>query len=154
MMQTILEHDFRLGEVFAGLLNENVRICKGSQDKNKWRRPARQKWTAFIGAVEPLSLHIAKPNCTMESKRAWLRNQVGPTLAAVLKTKDGFAYLLETAANADASLDGRTEKMVEAYNERVQDAEMVQNLVHKSCVPYVLELQDRCALEGPPPEAE
>ena len=81
MMQTILEHDFRLGEVFAGLLNENMRICRVSQDKNKWRRPPRQKWTAFIGAVEPLSLHVEKPDCTMERKRAWLRNQVGPTLA-------------------------------------------------------------------------
>ena len=152
MMQTILEHEFRLGEVFAGLLNENMRICRVSQDKNKWRRPPRQKWTAFIGAVEPLSLHVEKPDCTMERKRAWLRNQVGPTLAAVLKTKDGFAYLLETAAKADASLDGRTEKMVEAYNELVQDDETVKNLVHKSCVPYVLELQDRCFLEGPPSE--
>ena len=152
LMEAIQEHNFRLGEVFAGLLNENMRICKESCDTNKWRRPARQKWKDFIGAVEPLKLCVGKPKTTMEAKRAWLCNQVGPTLAAVLKTKDGFAYILETAAKADAALDGRIEKMVDAYNERVQNDDMVQNLVHKSCVPYVLELQDRCFLEGPPPD--
>ncbi|MBO5139079.1 MAG: replication initiation factor domain-containing protein [Peptococcaceae bacterium] len=154
LMETLLIYDFRLGEVFSGLLHENMRICKDSHDKNKWRRPARQKWNDFIGAVAPICLRIEKPKSTMESKREWLRNQVGPTLAAVLKTKDGFAYLLETAAKADAAMDSRMEKMVEAYNERVQDDDTVKNLVHKNCVPYVLELQDRCFLEGPPPDDE
>lgn len=154
LAETILEHDCNLGKVFAGLLRDSMRLCKASADTNNRRWPERRKWKAFIGAVEPLRLQVEKPKCTMESKREWLRNQVGPTLAAVLKTKDGFAYLLETAAKADVALNGRTEKLVEAYNESVRDDESVKNLVHKSCVPYVLELQDRCFLEGPPPDDE
>ncbi len=152
LMETLQEHGFQMGEVFAGLLNDSMRICKANEDTNRWRWPVRPKWRQFVGAIEPLRLHVDKPKSTMESKREWLRNQVGPTLAAVLKTKDGFAYLLETAAKADIALNGRTEKLVEDYNERVKDDDTVKNMVHKSCVPYVLELTDKCFLEGPPSE--
>jgi len=152
LMETIQAHDYKLGKVFAGVLSENMRICKESTDRNKWRRPARAKWQQFIGAVEPICLRVERPKTTIERKKEWLRNQVGPSLAAVLKTKDGFAYLLETAAKADISLDGRAEKMVAVYNESVKDDDSVKNMVHKSCVPYVLDLTDRCFLEGPPPE--
>lgn len=152
LMETIQIHDFKLGEVFVGLLSNNMRICKATEDTNRYRWPVRAKWKRFIGEIEPICLHVERSKPTIERKKEWLRNQVGPSLAAVLKTKDGFAYLLETAAQADGVLDGRMAKLVEAYNERVKDDTSVQNLVHKNCVPYVLELQDRCFLEGPPPE--
>ncbi|MBQ3205860.1 MAG: replication initiation factor domain-containing protein [Peptococcaceae bacterium] len=152
LMKLLLEKQFALGEVFAGLLNDSMRICKTDGGKNRSRWPMQRKWKRFIGVVTPLRLYVEKPEASLERKKEWLRNQVGPTLAAVLKTKDGFAYILEMAAKADAKLDGRMEKMVEVYNNSVKDDESVENLVHKSCVPYVLELQNRCFLEGPPPE--
>ena len=152
LMETIQSHNFKIGEVFAGLLKDSMRICKASGDTNRWRWPVRPKWQQFIGEIVPICLRVEQPKSSIEHKKEWLRNQVGPSLAAVLKTKDGFAYLLETAAKADAALDGRAEKLVEAYNEKVKDDEAVQNMVHKSCVPYVLDLTDRCFLEGPPPD--
>ena len=41
LMESLLEYDFRLGEVFAGLLKNSMRICKANNDTNRWRWPIR-----------------------------------------------------------------------------------------------------------------
>jgi len=138
--------------VFAGLLNDSMRISKSDGSKNRSRWPMQKKWKRFVGAVTPLRLQVEKKRSTMDSKKRWLEQQVSPTLAALLQTKDGFARVLEMAAKADISLNQKFVHLVEEYNESVKDDDSVKNMVHKSCVPYVLDLTDRCFLEGPPPE--
>lgn len=152
LMQLLCKKQFAFGEVFAGLLCDCMRICKSDGSKNRSRWPVQKKWQKFIGNVEPLALHVEKKQSTLDDKRHWLERQVSPTLAAVLKTKDGFARVLEMTAKADISLNQKFVGLVEAYNEQVKDDETVKNLVQKSCVPYVLDLTDRCFLEGPPPD--
>ena len=152
LMKLLLEKQFALGDVFAGLLNGSMRISKSDGSKNRSRWPMQKKWKRFVGAVTPLRLQVEKKRSTMDSKKRWLEQQVSPTLAALLQTKDGFARVLEMAAKADISLNQKFVHLVEEYNESVKDDDSVKNMVHKSCVPYVLDLTDRCFLEGPPPE--
>lgn len=75
----------------VGQIARRVRfVVRNGSDSNKRRASAVGWWAEFLGSVEPgQSLKAGeKPECTIESIKAWAEHAVGPTLATIM-TADG-----------------------------------------------------------------
>lgn len=82
-----------LGKLAFDLLAGNLRFVKpDKKQSNKSRWKTCQFWERFLGAVEPLQLHMKTPRNTLHETQRWLKE--GGVLSAV----KGFCFLEENNA--------------------------------------------------------
>ena len=73
----------------AGMLSGLVDFKEPGQDTNKARWQRSAWWSAFLGLVETVRLTLQPETRTVEHVAAWLKRQVGPSLA-VLALAQGY----------------------------------------------------------------
>lgn len=80
-----------LGELFAGLLNNYIRLIDRTSE-NVSRCPMLHKWAKFTRMVRPLRLYCPPCEKTYDDKREWVESQVLPTLAGIILL-DGYEWI-------------------------------------------------------------
>lgn len=86
-------HPLDLGKLAFDLLAGNLRfVIPDKKQSNKSRWKTCQFWERFLGAVEPLQLHMETPRKTLQETQRWLKE--GGVLSAV----KGFCFLEENDA--------------------------------------------------------
>lgn len=86
--EQLLLSGFALGEVMFGILSNYFNIINAdySDDKHKNRASLNPRWVEFLGDVQPIRLYrIIKREKTLDDKIEWVKNQVGPTLSAIMQ---------------------------------------------------------------------
>lgn len=84
---------YDLGKLAFDLLSSNLRFVKLDKNQsNKSRWKTCQFWERFLGAVEPLKLHMEPTQSTLLETQNWLKE--GGVLSAV----KGFLFLEENKA--------------------------------------------------------
>lgn len=84
------ENPLDLGELAFNVLAGNLRFVvpdKNESNKSRWK--TCRFWERFLGAVEPLKLHISQPKNSLIETQQWL--ETGGVLSAV----KGFCFLEE-----------------------------------------------------------
>lgn len=67
-------HPLDLGKLAFDLLAGNLRFVKpDKKQSNKSRWKTCQFWERFLGAVEPLQLHMETPRNTLQETQRWLK---------------------------------------------------------------------------------
>ena len=85
-----------LGQLAFNLLAGNLRfVVSDRNESNKSRWTTCRFWKRFLGAVEPLKLHIPQPKNTLVETQQWL------TEGGVLSAVKGFCFLEEYDALGD-----------------------------------------------------
>lgn len=86
-----------LGHIGVAVLAYYFRIIK-LDDSNRSRCSNDEKWEAFINGIEKLRLSVPKASKTLEEKKQWVEDQVGPTLSLLLLANGGDPGFLEDIA--------------------------------------------------------
>lgn len=73
----------------VGLLRGLIEFKEPGQDTNKTRWPVARWWAAFLSGFEKCKLAITKEKPTIEGVKDWLRRQVAPSLAFVVRAEGG-----------------------------------------------------------------
>lgn len=77
-----------VGEITIGLLNNYVRIIN-LDNNNRSRCTTYPAWLMFIDGIKPLKLYVPHEDKTIDDKKRWVKNQVMPTLAAIIMSDGG-----------------------------------------------------------------
>lgn len=77
-----------LGSLFCGILSNKMRIVNTGNTRRE-RCETDPKWEQFICSAEKLSISVPKAEKSLDSKREWIRQQVAPTLSALVQSEHG-----------------------------------------------------------------
>ena len=114
-----------LGKLFAGIMANYFRIVKNDGfDSNKRRWEVDSKWLEFMGAVEPLRLKVYKDKKDIESAKRWVKDQISPTLAAIMQFDDGFEWLQQIIIAAQSRISPAMRVAVEEGRAKKEKAKI------------------------------
>lgn len=118
----ILLHEYDLGKVAFGILNEKLKfVTRNSKRKNMRDRPTVQWWARFVGEVDKLKFNLEAPERTIERSKKWVERSVAPSLAAIraaAETPEEFEeFVSEVLANGAKRLNEKHEMMIEQAKE-------------------------------------
>ena len=86
----IVDGSYPVGAALRATLNQYIRFVRPAKgDSNKARWPSAKWWVRFLAGVDKLSLSQRIEPKSIEDMTAWLDKQIGPTIAAVTKAKEG-----------------------------------------------------------------
>lgn len=85
--QQLVRSGFALGEVMFGILSNYISLLQENpDDSHKDRWPLNERWSKFLGDVQPIRLYrIIKKAKTLSDKIDWVTKQVGPTISAIMR---------------------------------------------------------------------
>jgi len=88
----LLANGHEVGAILMGILAYYLRFVtrpkNGDSNKSRWK--TAQWWQRFLDDVEPIRLtEPCEMETTIERRLAWMRRQVAPSLAAVIRAMDG-----------------------------------------------------------------
>lgn len=81
--------EMAVGEAIRATLNQYLRFLTPSADTNKSRWPTAPWWERFLADVGKLVLTSRKETKSIEEMADWVNRQIGPTIAAIMKAKEG-----------------------------------------------------------------
>lgn len=86
----IVDGTYPVGSALRATLNQYIRFVRPTKgDSNKARWPSAKWWVRFLAGVDKLSLSQRIEPKSIEDMTAWLDQQIGPTIAAVTKAREG-----------------------------------------------------------------
>lgn len=95
-----------IGVLLKRSLNGYIRFLEPHQsDTNKARWQSAPWWDNFLNETEKLRLTMRKENKSIEEMKQWIRQQISPTLAAILKAHEGeMSWLYDILNNGQYRL--------------------------------------------------
>lgn len=78
-----------VGVVIQETMNHYIRFLKRSNDSNKARWDSAPWWLIFIEEAGKLQLTMPKQDRTIDDMKAWVEDQIAPTLAAISAAYEG-----------------------------------------------------------------
>jgi phage replication initiation protein len=105
-----------LGNVISGILKHYLRFVVKGKDKKRSRWKTAPFWEKFLGEVEALKLTEKAPDRTVERTEEWLRKQVAPSLAVLMRAYDGDVGLLHNMIHSgDRRLKNKDYEMIDRF---------------------------------------
>lgn len=117
----LIANGIEIGPIVKGILKYYLRFVvrpKGG-DTNKSRWKTAQWWEQFLNDVEPIRLtQTNKMDATIEKRLAWMKRQVAPSLAAVIRAMDGeMTEIYNLIREGMKRLKPRDFAMIQRYKE-------------------------------------
>lgn len=115
----MVERQMAVGTALRGTLNTYIRFLTPSQDTNKSRWPSADWWETLLAGVEKLQLTIKKEKRSIDDMAAWINRQIGPTLTAIIKAKNGdMGWLREIIVSSTVRLSQRHLDAIAQYQKQ------------------------------------
>lgn len=95
-------------------------------DENKSRWVTSYWWADFIQATSKLTLSIAAPDKTIEGAKAWVDNQVAPTLAMIILSYpdhndvSGYEFIMDAIQKGEGRLSDEQKRRLSLYNDQMR----------------------------------
>ncbi|MBD1371251.1 replication initiation factor [Hazenella sp. IB182357] len=116
----LIANDIEIGTIIKGILKYYLRfVVKQKTDSNKRRWPVAKWWEHFLRNVEPLALkQNNEMEASVEKRLTWMRKQVAPTLAVVIRAMDGeMSAIYDLIQDGMSRLKPRDQAMIKQYQE-------------------------------------
>ncbi|MGX4598461.1 replication initiation factor domain-containing protein [Faecalimicrobium sp. JNUCC 81] len=127
------DNPLELGKLAFGLLSDNLRFViadKNESNKSRWKTCCF--WERFLGAVEPLKLHIQRTQNSLVGTQQWLKD--GGVLSAV----KGFYFLEEHNALGELEcIDDMLSKVHYSPSLASKLTAHLQRIEREELIPYV-----------------
>lgn len=108
-----------VGTALRGTLNTYIRFLTPSHDTNKSRWPSADWWETLLAGVDKLQLTIKKEKRSIDDMAAWVDRQIGPTLTAIIKAKQGdMGWLHEIIVSSAPRLSQRHFDAIAQYQKQ------------------------------------
>jgi phage replication initiation protein len=122
----LIANGVEVGAIVKGILKYYMRFVvkpKGG-DTNKRRWKTAQWWERFLDEIEPIRLSEQNEmDTTIEKRLVWMKWQVAPSLAAVIRAMDGeMTAIYELIRDGMNRLKPRDIAMIKQYQENVKTA--------------------------------
>ena len=119
----MIAQDVPAGVVIRGILKYYVRFVVRGTDKKRCRWKTVRWWKKFLDDVEPLRLvEKGEIDATIEKRVAWVKRQVAPSLAAIIKAMDGeMTVIYDAIKEGMERLKPRDLVMIRQYKETAGD---------------------------------
>ena len=114
-----------VGEITIGLLNNYVRIIN-LDNNNRSRCTTYDLWLDFIAGISPLRLYVPRDNKTIDDKKRWVKNQVMPTLAAIIISDGGSLEFVSD--NMDSAVMRMKRPLREMISKSMEGVEHIENI--------------------------
>jgi len=117
----LLANGHEVGAILKGILAYYLRFVvrpkNGDSNKSRWK--TAQWWQRFLEDVEPIRLtEPCEMEATIERRLAWMRRQVAPSLAAVIRAMDGeMTAIYELIRDGMNRLKPRDMVMIQKFKE-------------------------------------
>ncbi len=91
-------------------------------DENKSRWDTSHWWADFLEATAKLTLSIPSPEKTIEGAKAWVKNQVAPTLAMIVLSYpdhndvSGYEFIMDAIQKGEDRLTEEQKRRLDLYN--------------------------------------
>lgn len=105
-------------DAVVGMFNNYFRIIV-NDDSNRSRCSISPRWLAFLGSLEKVRLYVSDHPKTLDDKKAWLIQQVLPTLTGVILADGGSLDIITD--HWDASVARMKHDMLSLVQERQRE---------------------------------
>ncbi len=114
--------DKSLGYVLRGTLKQYLRFLLPATYQNKARWPTSAWWLELLDNVEKLQLTIKKEAKTIEEMTAWVDKQIAPTIATILKAKEGdMSWLRQIIVDGATRLKQKHRDAIYQYINKLEE---------------------------------
>lgn len=111
-----------IGELFAGTLNNYMRITEGGTDKNKIRWKNCEMWDKFISTTERLQLTIKKPEQKIQDLYIWLKKSVSASLYLIyMAAKQNIEAIMDLIKEGAKRINKKHIAMLETFEKQIPD---------------------------------
>lgn len=116
LAELIIDQEMPIGSALRGTLNQYIRFLKPGTDTNKSRWKTAPWWDKFLAGVDKLQLTQPTKTKSIEEMTDWVDKQIGPTIAAILKAKEGeMDWLIKIIHKGTGRLSQRHQDAISRY---------------------------------------
>lgn len=112
--------NIHIGSFISTVINNYIRFLEcNERDKNKSRWKTAEYWERIVDTTKKGKLTKRKESKTILHSKKWVKNQIAPTLAMIIKAEEGdLEFLFESLESGSKRLKSKHYKMIEEYIEK------------------------------------